>query len=140
MEDPVREFASILGVSAAALLLIAAAVFAGGDRSLFVPVPEMVTEDFAREITTRRFDLAMKYLSQARRRAESPQTLEAMFDPLLTAVGTVNTVDSETRSVNEDHAIATATVEGDRGARSFDVSLVHERDGLWRIHDVRVVQ
>jgi hypothetical protein len=128
-----KEIASMIVVAAATLLLIAAAIFAGGDRSLLVPVPEAVAEDFTREIVTRRFDLAMKYLTTDRQRSESAQTIAGRFDPLFAATGKVNQVEAEPRWVQKDQASAAATVRGDRGAVSFDVSLVRGKDGLWKI-------
>lgn len=127
-----RETASILAVLAAALGVIGVAVFAGGDRSLFVPVPEATAENFTREITTRRFDLALKYLATDRQRAETPQTIANRFDPMLRAVGEVNRVDAEAHWMTGERASASATVEGDLGVRSFDLSFVREH-GLWKI-------
>ena len=127
-----RETASMLAVLVSALVVIGVGVFAGGDRGLFVPVPEAAAENFTREITSRRFDLALKHLATERRRVETPQTLANRFDPMLRAVGKVNSVDAEPASMAGDRATASATVEGDLGVRSFDVSFVREH-GLWKI-------
>ena len=127
-----RETASMLAVLVGALAVIGVAVFAGGDRSLFVPVPESTAENFTREITARRFDLALKHLATDRQRAETPQTIANRFDPMLRAVGEVNRVDAKAQWMMGDRASASATVEGDLGVRSFDVSFVRER-GLWKI-------
>lgn len=127
-----REIASMLAVLAVALGVIGVAVFAGGDRSWFVPVPESTAENFTREITTRRFDLALKHLAADRRRTETPQSIANRFDPMLHAVGEVNRVDAEAHWMSGDRASASATVEGDLGVRSFDLSFVREH-GLWKI-------
>lgn len=127
-----RDLAVMVAVTCAALVIIAATIFAGGDRSLFVPVPEVVVENFTREITTRRFDLALKYLASGRRRSESPQTVAARFMPLLEAVGKVNRVETEPRWTTDERAAASATVEGDNSSLSFDFFLVRE-NGVWKI-------
>ena len=130
-----RETGLIAAVTAAALLIIGAAVFAGGDRGLFVPVPEMAAEDFTRSVTTRRFDIATKFLSTEQRHRETADALARRFEPLFDAVGTVNSVEAELRWMDIDRASVTATVEGDSGSLSFDFSLVRE-SGLWKIDEL----
>jgi hypothetical protein len=131
-EEAMREILSMLAVLAVALGVVAAAVFLGGDRGLFVPVPETTVENFTREITTRRFDLAMKQLATSRSHSETPHSLIARFDPMLHAVGEINHVDAEAGWMSGDRASASATVEGERGTRSLDFTLVREH-GLWKI-------
>jgi hypothetical protein len=130
-----REIMWMLGVTAVSLSIIGGAVFAGGDRALFVPPPEMATEDFTRAVTTRRFDIAMKLLSSRRQRSETPETIARRFAAMFAAVGEVNSVDAELRWMDTDRASATATVEGDAGSLSFDFSLVRE-SGLWKIDEL----
>jgi hypothetical protein len=127
-----KEVVLMLTVLAAALVITGVAVFGGGDRHLFVPVPEAVVESFTREITTRRFDLAMKQLAADRSRSETPQTLADRFDPMLREVGEVNHVEAEARWMSADRASASATVKGAFGVRSFDFTLMREH-GLWKI-------
>lgn len=127
-----KEVLRTLGTATAALLLIGIAVFAGHDTSTLVPAPEAVTESFARAIATRRFDLAMNHLASGRKRTETPQTLKARFDPLFAATGKINQVDAEPQWMQQEHAAARATIEGDDGTTSFDVGLVREK-GLWKI-------
>lgn len=132
-----RELAALVGVVAASLLLIGVAVFAGGDRQLFVPVPEAQAEGFMREVATRRFDLAMKYLSADKRRTETPHALAAQFATLLEGTGEVNMVNGEPGWISGDRAAAKATVVGDDGSVLSEFSLVRE-DGLWKISGVTV--
>lgn len=127
-----REIFSMLAVLAIALTVVAAAIFIGGDRALFVPAPETTVENFTREITTRRFDLAMKQLATSRSRSETPKTLTARFEPMLHEVGEINHVDAEARWMSGDRASAAAIVEGEFGKRSLDFTLVREH-GLWKI-------
>lgn len=127
-----RELLYTLGVLAASLLLIAAVVFGGHDRSTLVPVPESVAESFARQIAAGRYDLAMNYLASQTRRIETPETLAARFGPLFSSTGTINRVGAEPQWMQQDHAAARATIEGDTGQTPFDLGLVRE-NGLWRI-------
>lgn len=127
-----REVLLTVGAAAAALLLIGLAVFARHDTSTFVPAPETVTEGFARQITTRRFDLAVNYLASGRKKSETPRLLASRFEPLFAATGKVNRVDAEPQSMQQDRAVARAIIKGDDGTTSFDVGLVRE-NGLWKI-------
>ena len=130
-----REIALMVAVTSVSLLIIGAAVFGGGDRALFVPVPEMAAEDFTRAVAARRFDIATKFLSTERQRSEIPEALARRFAPLFEAVGKVNNVETELRWMDVDRASATATVEGDSGSLALDFSLVREQ-GLWTIDEL----
>ena len=132
MDIEVKEILSTLGVTGAALVLIAGVVFGGHDRSTFVPAPDAVAESFAREISTRRFDLAMNYLAASTRRVETPASIGRRFDEALNRAGKVNTVGAEMNEMREDHASTHAIVEGEGGRVVFALILVRE-NGLWRI-------
>lgn len=127
-----RKLVYTVAVSAASLLLIAGVVFRGGDRSLFVPAPEAAAEGFARQIATRRYELAMNYLASSARRLETPHTLASRFERLLASTGRINEVDASPHWMQQSRASARATVEGDTGRVSFDLGFVRE-NGLWRI-------
>ena len=126
-----REVISTVATAVVALLVIGAAVFGGGDRSIFVPVPETTAESFAHDIATRRYDLALNFLAAGTRRGETAERLRARFEPVL-AVGKVNGVDSEPQWTNQDRASARARIAGSRGTASFDLGFVRE-NGLWKI-------
>ena len=127
-----RKLLYTLAVCAASLLLIAGFVFSGGDRSIFVPAREPAAEGFARQIATRRYELAMNYLASPARRAETPDTLASRFERLLASIGTINEVDATPEWMRQSHAAARATVEGNTGRVSFDLGFIRE-NGLWRI-------
>ena len=130
-----RNLLLTVGTSAAALLLVALVVFGAHDTSTFVPVPEAVAEGFARQIGTRRFELALNYLASGTRRVETPMTLEARFRSISSEMGRINQVSAEPLWASRDRAAARATVESDAGRKSFDVTFVRE-NGLWRIADL----
>ena len=126
-----REVIATIATAVVALLVIAAAVFGGGDRSIFVPVPEATAESFAHNIATRRYDLALNFLAADTRRGETAEGLRTRFEPVL-AVGKVNGVDSEPQWRKRDHASARARIAGSRGTATFDLGFVRE-NGLWKI-------
>lgn len=127
-----KEIWSIVATIAGALLVIGVATFGAGDRETLVPVPEAVAESFTREVTTRRFDLAMRFLAHQTQRSETPSTLEARFDALVGMTGKVSHVAGERQWLQGDRAAAIATVEGDAGHASIPLEMTRE-DGLWRI-------
>jgi len=132
MRVDMRELLYTLAVLAASLLLIAAFVFGGHDRSTFVPAPEAAAEGFAREIATKRYDMAMNYLALPAKRAETARTLASRFERLLASTGTINQVEAAPQWMKESRAAARATVKGDTGRVSFELGFIRE-NGLWRI-------
>ncbi len=127
-----REVLQTAGTAAAALLLIGIAVFSWDDTSTFVPGPEVVAEGFARQIATRRYDLALNHLASATKKKETPHSMKTRFEPLFAVTGTINTVDAEPRWTRRDGAAARAIIEGDNGQVTFEVGVVREH-GLWKI-------
>lgn len=127
-----REILQTVGTAAAALVLIGIAVFAWHDASTFVPAPEAVTEGFARQIATRRYELAINYLSSATTKTETPHSLKTRFEPLLDGAGKINHVDAAPHGTQQDRAAARAIIEGGNGKVSFEVALVRDK-GLWKI-------
>jgi hypothetical protein len=127
-----RAVAAALAVVIGALALAGAAVFAGHDRSVLVPPPDAATESFTRQLTTRRYELALKMLSRGSAAAETPASLRARFGPLLQPAGEVNRVDAEVQWMAGERAAATAIVAGDSGQVRLGFALVREQ-GLWRV-------
>ena len=127
-----REIVSIVGVLMVSLVVVAAGVFGANDRTILVPSPEAATENFARLIAARRFDLAMNHLASRTARAETPHTLSARFQPLFETTGKINRISAEDQWMQQAQASARATIEGDAGTAAFDVLLIRE-NGLWRV-------
>lgn len=121
-----------LAVTIVALALAAAAVFAGHDSSLLVPPPDAATESFTHQLTTRRYELALKMLSGNTRRTETASSLQDRFVSLLQPAGQINRVDAEVQWAAGERAAATAIVRGDSGEVRMEFGLVREQ-GLWRI-------
>ena len=122
----------LLGVIAVALAITAAAVFGLGDRETLVPPPEAVAESFTREIAERRYDLALEFLSDERRKDHDASTLRAQYEPILQRVGVMNQVSAETDWMDLHTASATSTVNAKLGSVTLQLGFVRER-GLWRI-------
>ena len=91
-----------------------------------------MAESFAREIATRRFDLALNYLAREAKRLETAETIAARFESSLAAAGKVNTVEGHELWMRETDAAAEATIVGDRSRCRFDVVMIRE-SGLWRV-------
>jgi hypothetical protein len=131
----VREVSLTLATLAVALAVVAAAVHVGYDRSTLVPPADAVTESFARQIATGRFDLAMNFLAAETRRRESPQTRAARFAAIDPEAGKVDDVQADLQWMQQDHARARAEVTLRGRTTSFDVQLVREH-GLWRVAEL----
>jgi hypothetical protein len=131
----VREVSLTLVTLATSLVIVAAAIHVGYDRTTLVPPAESVTESFARQIATGRFDLAMHFLASETRRRESPHTLAARFASIEPKPGQVDDVQAELQWMRQDHARGRAEVTLRGRTTSFDVQLVRER-GRWRIAEL----
>lgn len=115
---------------ATAIAVAAAVVLGAGDRSLFVPPPEVVAEEFARELAMARYSLAHQRMSDVVRAEHAEEQLRSRFEPLRATTGKINKVDAESMSVDDDGAMAKAIVEGDRGTMTLFVTLSREHS-LW---------
>ncbi len=127
-----KEIAVGLATIAAALLLVAAAVFGARDSALFVPPPEAVAENFARELAAGRFELARRHLSSARRREQGAEDLESRFGPWKARIGKVDSVEANELSRASDRAAAICEVRGDPASVTLTLELVREQ-GLWKV-------
>ena len=74
--------AAVVGVT---LGLVCVAVAGGYDRFL-VPPPEAAAENFVRQITTGRYDIARHALADATAAVETPLTLRSRFAPLFASL------------------------------------------------------
>jgi hypothetical protein len=134
---------AVVGVTAAALLLIAGVVFGLGDRATLVPPPEAVAEGLVRQLATHRYRQTTQYVAQAFRPANSddagttldPRWLRAWFEPIERRIGQVRKVEGQQVSIGDDTAQALVQLEGERGHASAVLSLTRER-GLWLVQQL----
>jgi hypothetical protein len=117
-----------------AMIVVAAWVFAAGDRRTLVPPPDAVAEGFLRQLAARRYDRVESYVSRTRRSAPawSAATLRRRFEPLWRYTGQVNQVDAELVSIDGDRARAVASAQGDLAEARVLVELTREH-GLWKV-------
>jgi hypothetical protein len=117
-----------------AMIVVAAWVFAAGDRRTLVPPPDAVAEGFLRQLTARRYDRVESHVSRTRRSAPawSAATLRRRFEPLWRYTGRVNQVDAELVSIEGDRARAVAGAQGDLAEARVLVELAREH-GLWKV-------
>ena len=127
-----KDAALVILVILGGLAVVAMAVFAGGDRSLFVAPPDATAESFVRELGMERYELAANYLSDDLRRQVPASKLRSTFEPLRRDIGRPDQIETQTSSMTGDHARVFATFEGRRRTATMYVDLVRER-GLWRI-------
>jgi hypothetical protein len=130
-----RDLLTILAVVAGGLALAAAAILVFHDRQTFVPPPEAVVENFARQVAEGRYELAVKYLGRELRATTSAADLRATFDPMRQRIGTPNQVSGEADWVQETGASARARVDGESGNAVLPFRLAPEQ-GLWRITEL----
>src|SRR3712207_5960250 len=98
------DVARIAGVAAAALIVVAAMVFGAGDRTVFVPPPESVVEQFGRELATHRYDLALGFVEPTS--GISSTTVRLGAHDVEAACGTVDRVSGEDPRVEGELATA----------------------------------
>ena len=126
----------ILLVTAAALGIAGAAVFALGDRSMLVPPPEAEVETFVRQLATGRFERALPHLSRRAAGRTSRDSLRARFLALEARIGKVRDVKGQLLTQARDTAYAEAVLDAE-GASGLPLAfrLVRE-DGVWVVDDL----
>ena len=121
----------VAGTMLLSLLLASGAVFVGNDRTTLVPPPELVAEQFTRDVATRRYDRAVKYVENA-----SGITLVNVRlggDRLQAGAGAVENVEGEPGWIRGEQAAASAILTTTRAGRVRYVFRMARRNGLWKI-------
>lgn len=118
-------------VAAVALGAIGAAVFAGGDRQMFVSPPEAVAEDFLRALAGGRYDVAVAYAAPSA--GITRREIQRRSDALRRTAGAVRSVDVADVRIQGDTAGAVAVIETrDAGTLTERLALAWTPGG-WRI-------
>lgn len=121
------------GMIAAALAVVAIAVFGRGDGRTMVSPPEAVAEDFVRALERGRFPQAHKYLSAAARRRISTARLAEATESLEARIGRIEDVKGEKGWLSGDDAEASAVVKTQRAAGVRLPLRFHREAGEWRV-------
>jgi hypothetical protein len=127
-----RELSALVGVSALALLLVAAVVVAGHDTTVLVSPPEAVAEQFMRKVAERRYDMALEQLETGNR--GMLPVVRALGATLQERAGAIDQVEGDSSTIAGDAATATVTVSGNRGDVKWLFDLVR-RTGEWKIRE-----
>lgn len=121
------------GLIAAALAVIAVAVFGLGDGRTMVSPPEAVAENFVRALECGRFPQAHKYLSAEARRRISDARLAEATERLESRIGRIEDVKGDEGWLAGDEAEAGAVVKT-RTAGAVRLALRFRREmGEWRV-------
>ena len=127
-----KDVGIVVFVALVGLVVVAIAVFAGGDRSVLVAPPDATAESFVRELGMERYDLAHRFLGSDLQKQVSPAKLRQAFEPLRAGIGRPDQVETTASWKNGHEARVLATYEGRRGSAALYVDLVREH-GLWKI-------
>lgn len=119
---------------AAALALVAAAVFGLGDTRTLVPPPEAVVENFVRELETERYDRATSYLSRELQQGVGSGQLREWTTKLMERTGEVLDVRGEPGWQTAVNAEAYARLKTEReGEPALRFTLTRE-EGVWKVN------
>jgi hypothetical protein len=128
----VSEIFKMLFVTAAALGVAAAAVVQG-DTKTVVPPPESVVEQFARHVAARRYDRALQHVDD--RSGITLTTVQLSGEALHERAGSIDQVEGEPGTTDDDSATASAVLTTRRGGRIRYLCSLERRHGLWKISD-----
>jgi hypothetical protein len=112
-------------VPIAVLVALSFGAVAFGDRSLFVPPPDAVSEGFVRELVTKRWSRAKPYLQDPE--AVTQEELEALAEKL----GDPSEVEAETITRDDETALVNVRVSSSQMSEVIAFRLVFDRE--WKI-------
>lgn len=122
-----------LAVVALALLVSTGAVEVLRDRGTLVPPPEMVVEEFVRELSLNRWEPARTQLAETLGHRMGPDSLKALVEALERRRGRIEDVHGRPFFATNTAAEAAAEIITAAGERVLlRLPLVRER-GLWKI-------
>jgi hypothetical protein len=121
-------------VVAAALALVAAAVFGLGDRRTLVPPPEAVVENFVRELETGRYERATGYLNTELESSVTPEQLRAWTARLRGRTGEIIDVRGEPGWLAGERAEAYARLKTERAGEPALRFTLSREGGVWKIN------
>ena len=127
-----RDIGIVALVVAIALGVVATAVFAGRDRSVFVAPPDAVAESFVRELGMARYELARHFLANEVEKQTAASELRAAFEPLRQHTGRPDQVETAISMMDDATARVLATLEGRQATASMYVDFRREH-GQWKV-------
>ena len=127
-------------VMAFAMTLVAGLVLGLGDRTVFVPPPEAVVEDFVRKLVAERYERALESLSDDLALTATPETLKRMTERFKQRTGEILDVRGERGWIEGERAQASTSLKTSLlGAPTLTFSLTRQ-SGVWSINDLSSIE
>jgi hypothetical protein len=120
----------VVGLVAAALVILAVAVHALADETLFVSPPEMTASQLLHAMSLGRIGPARNMLSRDAQRTTSDQEMYRIADEFRARVGRVHSARAEALRRRGDTLLVRMSVDGERGDRELLLRMVRE-EGVW---------
>ena len=120
----------VLGLVAASLAILAVAVYALDDETLFVPSPEITVDQLLRAASRDRIAAVRNMLSRDARNATSDRDIGRVSMVFRERVGRVLTTTREAFRHRGDTLLVRLSVDGERGDPDLLVRMVRE-EGVW---------
>jgi len=127
-----KDIATLALVIAIGMAVVATAVFAGRDTSVFVPPPDAVAEAFVRELGMARYELARRFLTNDLEQQMSADDLRGGFEQLRQHTGKPDQVVTTPSMMTDDTARVLARLEGRQSTATMYVDLRREH-GEWKV-------
>jgi len=121
----------VLISTAVALGIVFAVLVTGEDRTVLVPPPEAVAEQFTRQIATRRYDRATQYVDHSSGITEINIRLEG--EALHARAGGIDRVEGEPGHIDGNRATASAALMTEKAGRVRYLFQLARVQRLWKI-------
>lgn len=122
----------VIGLMVATLALLAAAVYALDDETLFVSPPEATAEGLVAAISRGRVGAARDELSRGAQGSISDQEIARIAEAFQVRVGRVHRTESDLLRRRGDTLLVRVSVEGERATSEMLLRLVRE-EGAWSV-------
>lgn len=122
----------VMGIVLTSLMLLAVAVYALDDETLFVAPPEMVADDLVRAVSRGRVGVARDRLSREARRSTSNQEIARVAEAFRARVGRAHRTEGRPLRHRGDTLLVRVSVEAERGHPELLLRMIRE-DGAWSV-------
>jgi hypothetical protein len=122
----------VLGLVLASLGVLAVAVYALDDETLFVSPPEMTADDLVRAISRGRVGATRDKLTRDARRSTSDEDIARVAKAFTARVGRVHRTHGEPLRHRGDTLLMRVSVEGERADPDVLIRMVREQ-GAWSV-------
>ena len=130
----------VLLALAVTLGAIAVLVFGLGDSTIFVSPPEAVVEGFMRQLTAKRYERALPFLSEGLAARTGPDRLRALTEQLRSRTGEITDVRGEPGLIQGDRAEATVALKTKSAGESRLKFPLSRQEGTWSIDGLEALE